>query len=550
MEQLQNSDGLSPRMQGERTAWSTVLLWGLLLAGAASFITALWRRLHTRGRPARPPAEMDLAGTEPAVIGSLPGEITATPSVPRTAAGMSLPQPSQGSLSESAAEACKQVPAHPSLAPATEKPAPSHPAQPTRWREPTKYIVGIGLFLAILFILYISRSVLPIIILAALLALIVHPVIRFLQKRLKLSKGLSVAITYLLIIVLLVLIPLILVPVIISSVDAVLSIDFQGLSQNVSQALQDLSAQVADIPVLNWLLGPFLDSLAAATEGISSAEMPEPVSYEVAMGGIIERLASTLGAIAKLLGPVVSAIVSLAFMLLVSFYLSVSGDAIMESYPRLFPPAIDLEMIALVQRIEGVWVRFLRGQFTLMALIGTMIFLGNAILGNPNALLLGIISGMLELIPNLGPALALIPGVGMALVFGSTHFDIPNLTFAVIVLAYYLLVQVFENQVVVPYLLGGAVDLPPLVVILGVMVGGTVAGILGVLLATPTIATGREVFGYLYNKILEPPMVEAPPQEKPSLMDSVRDRVRQVRLPFGRRARSPAAPEGQELNQS
>jgi predicted PurR-regulated permease PerM len=138
----------------------------------------------------------------------------------------------------------------------------------------------------------------------------------------------------------------------------------------------------------------------------------------------------------------------------------------------------------------------------------------------------------------------------MALIFGSSHFEMTSLTFAVIVLAYYLLVQVFENQVVVPYLLGGAVDLPPLVVILGVMVGGTVAGILGVLLATPMIATGREVFSYLYNKILEPPVAEAPPEEKPSLMDSVRDRVRHLKLPFGRRARPPAAPEGQELKQS
>jgi len=229
--------------------------------------------------------------------------------------------------------------------------------------------VGVGLFLAILFIVYISRSVLSTVILAALLALIVHPIIRFFQQRLKLSKGWSVAIIYLLIIVLLVLIPLILVPAIISGVNDVLSYDFQGLSQDIAQALEDLSTQVADIPVLNRLLGPFLDSLAAALEGLSSVPTPEPVSYEVAMGGIVERLASALGTIAKLVGPVVSAIVSLVFLLLVSFYLSLSGDKIMESYPRLFPPAIDLEMVDLVQRIGGVWVHFLRGQLTLMIFI-------------------------------------------------------------------------------------------------------------------------------------------------------------------------------------
>jgi hypothetical protein len=78
------------------------------------------------------------------------------------------------------------------------------------------------------------------------------------------------------------------------------------------------------------------------------------------------------------------------------------------------------------------------------------------------------------------------------------------------------------------------------------MVGGTVGGILGVLLATPIIATGREVFSYLYNKILEPPMAEGPPKEKRSLTEAIRERARHLRLPIGRRAHPPSAPEEQK----
>jgi len=547
-EQLHDSDldRAADQTPEERSVWTTALFWGLLVGAIVSFVAALRRWLPSGARPApspsaRPPLELDLAGTEPGVTEPLPGEVTAT------AASMTLPQLSQGNgLGERAAESRK--PAHPQHAsvPAAQKPGPSHPAQPTRWKEPTKYVVGVGLFLAILFIIYISRSVLPTIIVGALLALIVQPIVRLFRNRLKLSKGLSVAIIYTLIIILLILIPLIVIPALISSINALLSFDYQELSQNVSQALQDVSAWVAGIPVLDWLLSPLLDSLIAATESISSVPTPEPVSYDEAMGSIVDKLASTLGTIVSILGPVVSAIVSLAFMLLISFYLSLSGENIMEGYPRLFPPAIDVEIIALVRRIEGVWVHFLRGQLTLMIFIGTVIFLGNAVLGNKNALLLGIISGLLEIIPNIGPALALIPGVLMALIFGSSHFEMSNVAFAIIVLAYYLLVQVFENQVVVPYLLGGAVDLPPLVVILGVMVGGAVAGILGVLLATPIIATGREVFSYLYNKILEPPMAEGPPKEKRSLTDAIRERARHLRLPIGRRAHPPSALEEQK----
>jgi len=191
---------------------------------------------------------------------------------------------------------------------------------------------------------------------------------------------------------------------------------------------------------------------------------------------------------------------------------------------------------------------FLRGQLALMVIIGVMVWLGNAILGNRYAPILGIISGMLEIIPNLGPALALVPGVGMALLFGSSHFTMSNLPFALIVLILYLLVQVVENQLIVPYVLGGELEVPPLVVIIGIMVGGAVAGILGVLLAIPIMATGREIFVYLYDKILEPPVEEAPPEKKPSFLDSIGDRIRGLKLPFGRRAEPPPLPaaEGTE----
>jgi len=178
-----------------------------------------------------------------------------------------------------------------------------------------------------------------------------------------------------------------------------------------------------------------------------------------------------------------------------------------------------------------------------MVMVGAIVALGNALLGNRHALLLGFISGILEIIPNLGPALALIPGVGMALLFGSSHFDIPNPAFAVVVLIFYLLVQVAENQLIVPYVLGGELEVPALLVIVGIMIGGSVAGILGVLLAVPIMATGRELFMYLYEKILPLPEVEEPPKKKGAFLDAVRGRLSRVKLPTIRRHKEAPAPE-------
>jgi predicted PurR-regulated permease PerM len=121
----------------------------------------------------------------------------------------------------------------------------------------------------------------------------------------------------------------------------------------------------------------------------------------------------------------------------------------------------------------------------------------------PGALYLGIIAGLLEIVPTIGPIIAAVPAVIVALVQGSAYLPIGNLAFAGLIILFYLLVQQVENNLIVPRVLGDAVELPPLVVMTGAVVGASVGGILGVMLATPVIATGRVILGYLYRKLLD-----------------------------------------------
>lgn len=506
-------------VQAPRPGWPAPLLVGLMMGAVAAIAAALLRRQPVVKEQAAPRPAAPTPALTPATADARP---VTMPSVP---------------------QAHPQAAAQPVPDSRPEEPGPQAPAPSNRWREPTKYVVGVGLFLATLAVLWISRSVISTVIVAVLLAMIVQPVIGFFQRRLKLGHGLSIAIIYLLIVALIVLVPLFVIPNLIQTLNDLINIDFHALAETISSTLGDVSAQVSQIPVLNGLLTPLLDSMTAALQGIPPPGASEPVTYEETMGGIVDQLAGTLGFIADILGPIISAVVTVVFMLLISFHLSLSGHRMLGGYPRLIPPAYLQEITGLVNRIEGVWLSFLRGQFALMVIVGVIVWLGNALLGNRNALLLGFISGMMEIIPNLGPALALIPGVGMALLFGSSHFAISPPAFAVIVLIFYLLVQVLENQLIVPYVLGGELEVPPLVVIIGIMVGGSVAGILGVLLAVPIIATGREIFMYLYEKILERPEPDEPPEEKPSLLDAVRDRLRSVKLPFGLRREQAPTPE-------
>jgi predicted PurR-regulated permease PerM len=128
---------------------------------------------------------------------------------------------------------------------------------------------------------------------------------------------------------------------------------------------------------------------------------------------------------------------------------------------------------------------------------------------------LAIVAGLLEIIPNLGPIVATIPAVIVALLQGSTYLPLDPWVVAIIVLVFYLFVQQLENSFVVPRVLGDAVGLSELVVMTGVLVGATVWGILGALLATPVIASVYELLRYAYAKMNDAEPFPAEPASLP-----------------------------------
>jgi predicted PurR-regulated permease PerM len=428
-------------------------------------------------------------------------------------------------------------PATPAIPPGMQTAAPSRTASPggavtTRWTPPTKYIMSVVLFLVALAALFIGRAVIPMVLFAAILALFINPFILMLSRRLHLKWTAAVALTYVLVILVLILIPLLLFPNIVGAVNFLLNLDYQQLADEASQSTAAISASLQSIPVVNTVLVPLLSSLAAALKNAgvpAAAAQPENVS--VTLFSLISEIADKLGALRNILGPVVSVVVSAFFVLLMGFQMSLAANQISGWYPDLIPPAYKDEYSALFDKITGTWINFLRGQLTLMLIIGVIIWLGGALLGLPFPLLMGLIAGLLELIPSVGPTLAAIPAVLLALVLGSTYLPIENVVFALLVIGFYVLVQLIENQFVVPHVMGEAVDLPPLIVLIGTLAGATAFGILGALLATPVIATGNLVFRYVYRKILEPPPLPPEPEEKPSIWSRVRGWAGRIPIP-------------------
>ncbi len=203
-----------------------------------------------------------------------------------------------------------------------------------------------------------------------------------------------------------------------------------------------------------------------------------------------------------------STLLGLFLMLVLSFYLVKDSHIIVNYLENLIPPPHRAEAIVLVNKINQVWRAFFRGQLLLVIVVGFVTWLGLFILGVPNALLLGVVAGLLELVPNLGPILAAIPSILVAYFQGSLHLALAPTWFALLVLLLYVVIQQIENTVLVPRIIGGSVHLHPVVVLIGILAGAAIAGILGIFLAAPVVASVRVIGSYAYEKLLEPPIAQ------------------------------------------
>ncbi len=388
----------------------------------------------------------------------------------------------------------------------------------TEWSDTTKHIVAVGLGLFALYIIYLSQSVLTIVIIAALVAFLLMPLVEFLHQRLKLSRGWAVLITYLITGIALFLSPLVFLPPLINGLNTLANIDYPVLVQDVSAWLQttllQLKAQGLGLGGFTLDLSSLIDpalQLLQATEEQTVTALP---SAETIVGSMRSAVALTYDVATNVAGTVFSGVLTTLVLVLSAVYISLDAHHFKGYVLGIVPASHKEEIDTLLKRLARTWRAYFRGQLILMVIIGTVTWLGNMALGVRGAFTLGVFAGIMELIPNLGPFLAAVPAVIVALLQGSTTLPVSNWVFALIVIGFYLLVQQFENTFVVPRILGEAVDLHALVVMLGVLIGANVAGIVGALLAAPVIASGREITRYLYLKTLGLPPF--PPEPEPT----------------------------------
>jgi predicted PurR-regulated permease PerM len=352
-------------------------------------------------------------------------------------------------------------------------------------------ILLILLILALL-LLYRIRGLLLPFIMAIVLAYLIEPVVKLLTHRPRLPRGAAIAFVYLLILAALVAIPVSAIPPIVNQAN--------NLINNTPRYLRQL--------------GEFLQEPIRISEEIEIPidQLPLDQAYTSLSSNLIDVVQTIGSQTLTLFGNVATATLSTVgwtiLVLFLSFYMVKDHEQLFRSIVEMAPASYHEDLYRLSQKMSTTWDSYLRGQLVLGLIVGTITFSMAVIVGLPNPLILGLIAGFMEFLPTIGPILAAIPAVLIALFQSELSWIGRSLSpfwFAVVVTGIYMLIYQFENYYLVPRVIGHHLKLHPLVVILGALAGASVAGAFGILLAAPVLASARLIFMYIYCKLTDQP---------------------------------------------
>jgi predicted PurR-regulated permease PerM len=304
---------------------------------------------------------------------------------------------------------------------------------------------------------FLVRHVLLIIYVSGLLAIGFSPIIRLIERQKvlpigtrRLPRWLAILVLYLTIIGTLTGVGFMVVPPLIDQ------------SQQLVKALPEMFNRVQDFLIAKGLLTEHLSWQEAVAKAPS--------------GGSGEAVGTVVGAVAGVVG----GLVGLLTILILTFYILVDADDLRDTMLHLFNPRERARVAAASRDITVKVSAWLGGQLLLGGIIGATSAIGLWLLGIPFFYVLALISGIGELIPVVGPILAAIPAVAVAATV--------SLNKVLLVVVFFIIQQQFENHVLVPKVMERQVGVSAVTVIVALLIGGSLLGIIGAILAVPSAA--------------------------------------------------------------
>jgi predicted PurR-regulated permease PerM len=323
---------------------------------------------------------------------------------------------------------------------------------------------------------YEMRPLIAPLILAGLLAYTLNLAVRFLNRQTPLSRKWAVNLVYFVLVAIIIATPSTLVPIVVSQ--------WQTLSaqlQAAGQQIQEFIESPLVIAGREFPLDQLFTDLTTMTTDFGSA-------FEGALA-VVETTSLNL--------------LRLVIIIVVGYYLLMDWHGLKRWLLGLLPEVERDDASRLVSEIDGVWRAYMQGTLALMLIMAIVFIVVGFAIGLPGAVAVGIITGILSMIPEIGPWIAGAIAVLIAYFAGSNHLPISNVWFAVIVAGIYLVMTQVKSIWLRPQVMRRFMHMNTGLVFLAIIAAALLQGILAALIVLPILATigltGRYVRARLLN---------------------------------------------------
>jgi predicted PurR-regulated permease PerM len=346
-----------------------------------------------------------------------------------------------------------------------------------------RHRLGLFVSFAILVVaiaLWLARSALPVFAIAIALAFLLDPPVTALQRR-GVPRLAGILVMYLTVVVVVVTLGWLLLPPLVDQFRRFL------------EELPTLAAQIVawEEAVVDWITGlPLPDPVREALDSF----------IESGQQAVISLLEAIVGPFLSVLARTVGFVIGLVVVPVWLLYVLKDRERLPGGLLGLLPVGWRPDATNGMRLTTSVIGRWIRGQLLLGAVVFVATLVGLMVLAAIGfrefadfAILLALVAGVLELVPIIGPIIAAIPAV---LIGASIS---PGAALAAVAL--YTVIQQLENHLLVPKVMGDAVDLHPAVVIVSLIVGATLFGLWGAILAAPVVALGRDLYRYAFKRL-------------------------------------------------
>ncbi|HEY8278219.1 MAG TPA: AI-2E family transporter [Bdellovibrionota bacterium] len=360
--------------------------------------------------------------------------------------------------------------------------------------NPTQQKVIIGVVILFLVSIYFLRTIYIPIFISYFLAFLLNPVVRWFEKRGFGRLG-PIFLMLVLLFALLIAFAVMMVPKIF--------VQLRELFARLPQLMDFLSGRLG--PISLRYLGY---DLFTQWKEVLPTMVPEAAHFPAA--GILE---SVLSGTAK----AISAVLTVLLIPILTFYILKDYYVLNEQLLNIVPRRYVSELKEVLRRLSIVLGNLIRGQFLVCTILAVGYTIAFTSLGVEMALLLGILSGFLNLVPFVGPLSSLALTLFLALLGGG------QLTQCMGILGIFLMANLLDNTVLTPRIVGKQMGISPLTIILALLAGGELLGFLGILLALPIMAMVKVLGGYLAERYFESSYYkeDAPLEGKQSLSEKL-----------------------------